>query len=615
MKRKVARTRASCAALPRLPSELQRHVLSFLPPNERALTGRHVCRDAADGLGGTESCAVCLSQPLPAHAAPWALAALQQRMRRVPFRDKLQLLCTAAASGSEVNLEVTMAALQPSIFPELLHSREYRHHAFPFGLGDPGMHAVRAGHPQLLAWLLRRCPALLQPAAVLWEAAGHGSLPVLQATWEVLQGGPARSAGMRVQCGQQVLDAAARSATPDAVFKMEWALAVGGPLCSLKESTAEAAARSGDLARLRWLRDRGCPMGGGEVLERALQHADLAVAQWLVEEAGCRLPSAGDVRHWLGLLEAAAGKGSEGAAANWQWLQARGAPPVGSNSDLLPDLAAHVIRSGQVELFQQLQRLLLDGNPRVREAVQVAIQYATPGSTAMAACLLAAGRVFTQQDYVQALGARDMAMLRWLARDARVSAAGLDMGECLTCLCAERPGDHRDLLEAVQLVVGAGCRMWDASAALHLATMWGSVELVEYFMQHPQQQGQPCYRPGADMVQAVATGGCEALHAWLEEQLGRRRLGRAQGAAYAMAAEKGDMCTLTALRRLGVPWDADVMLAAVLRGSTVPVLRWLLEQGAPRCSVEDVDRAEEEEEGCGFVCSEVKVWLRGLARA
>lgn len=70
MKRKATRTKAPCAALPQLPPELQLHILSFLPPNERALTGRHVCSDAADGLGGPDSCTARLSQPLQAHAAP-----------------------------------------------------------------------------------------------------------------------------------------------------------------------------------------------------------------------------------------------------------------------------------------------------------------------------------------------------------------------------------------------------------------------------------------------------------------------------------------------------------------------------------------------------------------
>ncbi len=38
----------------------------------------------------------------------------------------------------------------------------------------------------------------------------------------------------------------------------------------------QAAARSEDLGRLRWLQERGCNMGGTRVLLSALQHADLA---------------------------------------------------------------------------------------------------------------------------------------------------------------------------------------------------------------------------------------------------------------------------------------------------------------------------------------------------
>ncbi len=105
-----------------VPSALQLHILSLLPPNERALSGRLVSPDAAAALSGPEHCTASPSQPLPPHAVPWAVAAGQQHVRQLPFRHKLQLLCTAAASGSEVNLEVALALLQPSIFPELLQS-------------------------------------------------------------------------------------------------------------------------------------------------------------------------------------------------------------------------------------------------------------------------------------------------------------------------------------------------------------------------------------------------------------------------------------------------------------------------------------------------------------
>ncbi len=50
---------------------------------------------------------------------------------------------------------------------------------------------------------------------------------------------------------------------------------------------------------------------------------------------------------------------------------------------------------------------------------------------------------------------------------------------------------------------------------------------------------------------------------------------------YAPAAANGDLGTLTALRRLGVPWGAkNVMEEAVRVGCRAPALHWLAEQGA-----------------------------------
>lgn len=46
------------------------------------------------------------------------------------------------------------------------------------------------------------------------------------------------------------------------------------------------------LVRLRWLQQRGCPMGH-RLLCAALQHADLHVAQWMVDEGVCKVPGEG----------------------------------------------------------------------------------------------------------------------------------------------------------------------------------------------------------------------------------------------------------------------------------------------------------------------------------
>ncbi len=392
---------SGCILWGRLPFAVQLHVLSLLPPNDRALSGRLTCRDASSHLSKVNTASLAL--PLPPHAPSWAQAAGRLYVQQVPFRRKLGLLCTAAASGCEANLEAALAVIQPSIFPEMLHSgnkswedlhstphdqgvaavraqllgwllryRRADRHATPH---DPGVAAVRAGHPQLLGWLLCYCPGLIYPQGVLDAAAQHCDVAGLQAAWEALRhwcsSSDSSSSGAGSGCtrggnsfcvslGQEVLDAAAQSPSPDAVPKMEWLLAAGGGSCHLRESTAAAAARSGDLGRLRWLHEHGCPMndpspmGSPNVLAGALQYADLAVAQWLVDEAGCALPSArGGSSPWRALLEAAA-RGSE-AAAKIEWLEELLIPPWTLDDLLLGGTAYALVRGGQVEVLQHLQ--------------------------------------------------------------------------------------------------------------------------------------------------------------------------------------------------------------------------------------------------------------------
>ncbi len=104
--------------------------------------------------------------------------------------------------------------------------------------------------------------------------------------------------------GSGVLDAAAGSPGPAAVEKVDWVLSHSSRRCSLAHGTAVAAVHSGDLGRLRWLHDRGCPMGFMAALKCALEHAGLAVAQWLVDEAGCELPAAGsNSKSWIFLAQ------------------------------------------------------------------------------------------------------------------------------------------------------------------------------------------------------------------------------------------------------------------------------------------------------------------------
>lgn len=204
-----------------LPTALQLHILSLLSPNERALSARLVCWEAYEAL--PDDCSATLTEPLPAHAAPWAQEEGQEALWCMTFKQKLHLLCTAAASGSEVNMEVAWAMLQASIFPELLRSRVFLPDPYP----DPQA-LWRRGQATLTCWAgwcATALPCSVRPWRVLGAAAHHCDVAGLQAAWEALQG---ESAVFQPFLTQGVLCAAAASATPDAMAKAEWLLAAAG---------------------------------------------------------------------------------------------------------------------------------------------------------------------------------------------------------------------------------------------------------------------------------------------------------------------------------------------------------------------------------------------------
>ncbi len=617
------------ARVRQLPPALQLHILSFLPPNDRALSGRLVSPDAAASLSKDPTCTASLSQSLPPHAVPWDVDAGQQHVWQLPFWHKLQLLCAAAASGSEVNLEVALAILQPSVLPELL-SGEWIMPKYKARRSDPGVAAVRAGHPQLLPWLLSHCPALVSFICVLTAAAQQYELAELQVVWEVLRDAPRgdRSGNdndVHEALNYGVLDAAAGSPTQDAIEKVQWILAEGRGRCSLEADAFMAALCSGDLGRLRWLRERGCPMYIS-ALESALQHADLAVAQWLVDEVGCGLPAAGS-NDWDYLMSAAV-EGRDGLA-KLQWLQERGAPPLKEASgERLRALLLAAAGAGQVEVVRYLlctlaslgRTGLLQVEPR-----ELGDAATTSGSVPTAQLLLQAGVVFEPSAFstfdVSLKTFVSMDMVRWLAAEAGVRVRSLPellglLEERGRSMPPTRAG-RADLLEAVQLAVGEGplaaggegpavpgavpvpvpvpgaapvpgavVESHDATAVLQRAAMLGHLPLVQYLWQQLQGCGG---RLCARVLEAAAEGGCEALLEWLVQQ----HPGCMEGASpYLPAARNGDLCTLVALRRLGVPWGAEDVVAHVAReGAQTPALRWLVGQGAPLSSKAAVKRA------------------------
>ncbi len=622
---------SSCRSLLQLPTAVQLHIWSLLPPNERALSCRLVCRDARNALRDPHHSTALLSQPLPPCAAPWAKGAGQLHVRRLPFRHKPQLLCTAAASGSEVNLEVAWAWLQPSLFQELLKVCE------PGDLPDPGEAAVRVGHPQLLGWLVRCCPGLLHPDRILQAAAQLYDLAGLKQAWQVLDQGLNGKGDARhhASLDQGVLDAAAASDTPDAVAKMEWLLGLHSARCRMEGTIIEAAARSGDLCRLRWLRDnwkvdvRYC-LPGWRVLRTAMQHAGLAVVEWLVAEAGSTLPdavhrvagAAPDARssaaelEWAILFQDAA-RGHDGVA-KLLWLREQGAPQLRDmRVSFQQDIALAAVKAGRVEAVRHLLSFwppgaVLPVSPE--EAEQAA---AASGSIAMAECVLGAGLVFGPNAYRGAAEAGSVDMVRWLVHEAGAPVKGVLLWKLVGAWPDRTPADARGLLEAVQLLVGAGHVSESPQLDVAIAARRGNLALVQYLVQQQQQQ-QGAVLPGErTLVVRVAAGGCVALLEWLAEQAPhfREALGTIDADSYVDAAKAGDKAMLVALEGLGVQWGArDVVVLAVRRGVGAPVLRWLAKRGVPVGTREDMDRAVADARVRGMSSSyEEGEWVRRLA--
>ncbi len=91
---------------------------------------------------------------------------------------------------------------------------------------------------------------------------------------------------------------------------------------------------------------------------------------------------------------------------------------------------------------------------------------------------------------------------------------------------------------------------------------------------------------------------------------------REYGSPYTSPAYHMDLGTLTALRRLGVPWGTSHMVAMSVQLGCVslPVLQWLVEQGAPPGNERELLAAVLRGRGRGMG-AEAEAWLRGLAAA
>ncbi len=594
----------SAEAPPEVPPELITAVLSRLPPNEVALSARRTCRAAAQHFAEEHHRTAAIGQPLPPHAASGPLEeAAEGAFRGLTFTNKLRTLSVAAASGSVANLEAAWRLLQPCLFPALLQTTFYLQRLPE--VDDPGTAAAKRGHISALAWLLARCPGLVDCSRTLVAAAEHCPLPQLQEAWGLLS-----AADSSLRLDDAVLGAAAESAMPNgAVAKMKWLLQQGE--CSLTVGTAAAAARCGDLARLRWLRERGCPFDSREVLGAALANADLSVVAWLVDEAGCPLPAGAgpqDAGASAAFVTAAAASGN---VAKLRWLQARGV-------ELLPALTGGpwamqaAAQSGSLAAVKFLHGLGGDGVLSAR----VIAAAAASGSLDVAAYLLNAGCPVHDRTWTRVGLVGDVAMARWLVEAAHLPVDDVPVWDDVLRMWPEwRAAQRRQLLEVVRLVAPPGGSADERMqrCAMHHAACRGHVGLMRYLHEELGAELRP------EVLVDAADGGCEATIGWLVER------GCGAGAAeqldgcYVNAAANGDLAALACLRRLGVPWSEGLLVKAVRqREVPLPVVQWLWGQGARvgRRELEHARRGllDEEYERRAPMSDEkrqVVEWLRG----
>ncbi|GFR45459.1 hypothetical protein Agub_g6856 [Astrephomene gubernaculifera] len=326
---------------PQLLPELAEHIISFLPPNEVACTVRLINKAAAAQFSGPRFTTVKLSSPVPEHAFAqhWGRPGA---MRGLTHKQRLQLLCLTARSGSTRNLELGIASAGLALPPvsylgiDLMKAAGaaghleacawlWQQHGCPlyaaiagaaggghraiceWGLaaGCPwndsfAFEAACGGHVGLMEWLLQLCPPGAPPclARYVVQAAAVGcglaDLQRLHHAWlgvEEQQGNPdagqfARYVEIHKSC---TLAAAARSRTPDWQAKVEWLEARGYPKSVMACSDVAACADAED--RLKWLHSRGYPLPPLIILERLAAEGSCQALQYLLG-AGMRPPAA-----------------------------------------------------------------------------------------------------------------------------------------------------------------------------------------------------------------------------------------------------------------------------------------------------------------------------------
>lgn len=246
------------------------------------------------------------------------------------------------------------------------------------------------------------------------------------------------------------------------------------------------------------------------------------------------------------------------------------------------------------------------------------------GSISLASWVLARGCPVPEYVFSGAVAAGHVHMVRWLAQEAGCKPSLQDLGNLLH-LWPFLPGGRQrseDCAQAARVIL-AGLPGWREQLgeerrpfAVRNAAWRGDLELVRYM----------CEEEGcgvdAEVLLAAAHGGCEALLELLVFEAGCPVDAEAAVAAglpdpYFIAAHHHDVGTIQCLRRLGVPWQTDLLSFAIQEGCSVAGLRALVAELGP-VEREEVMRAWESARavwGPPGMREEVEELVRGLAVA
>ncbi len=392
--------------------------------------------------------------------------------------------------------------------------------------------AAASGDPVRLRWMLQRgCDfdarreeyrgVLSEDFSILPMAMYTAGLEVIE--WLVEEAGcqlpPAAAAAGEV-ANPRTGDAHARNCTP----------------------LANAAAGSGDAAKLRWLRERGLlplhPQLLASAAERAARGGHLNTLRYLHEECGLGLTA-----------EVAARVVASGNVATADWvLQQGGRGLLGSDQSVWTAAAS----SGNPDLVRWALEQGVVGTEELGRAAYWLVQ-CWPGSLSTNGSLLAAaGHLFGT-----VAGSADSSM------GVSSGGAGGGGGGGSDGRAARKPARdinslHDDSAEQI-LVYAVRCS--------------GSVPLIAYL--HSQLH---CPLSPSLLLEAVDVG-CEALVEWLINN-GCALPGNTLE-LFKWAVQNGDVFMLRCLRRMGVPWPRGLLPEAVREECPLPMLLWLVAEGVP----------------------------------